>query len=194
MIYMKRIHIKMDNSDESPNKLALVERNYMPQGIHLVDPNGVAKSSKQDLVALAKEIQKADDYIKANACNKLQVIVEQMKFLQRQAESILLEVNQNIKLHHAACNFVKHPGQVYHLYERKSGQCYFSMLNPEEWGSSGPSQTYKGSYRLEQDHSWTPISDINTKDNELNLFSKLLSNNGMLNNSLDTLALNINSK
>lgn len=73
----------------------------------------------------------ADDYIKANACNKLQVIAEQMKFLQKQAESILLEVNQNIKLHHAACNFVKHPGQVYHLYERKSGQCYFSMLNPE---------------------------------------------------------------
>lgn len=38
--------------------VALVERNYMPQGIHLVDPNAVAKSSKQDLVALAREIQK----------------------------------------------------------------------------------------------------------------------------------------
>lgn len=191
---MKRIHTKMDNCDESPNKLALVERNYMPQGIHLVDPNAVAKSSKQDLVTLAREIQKADNYIKANACNKLQVIAEQMKFLQRQAENILLEVKQNMKLHHAACNFVKHHGQIYHLYERKSGQYYFSMLNPEEWGNSGPSQTYKGSYRLEQDHSWTPISDVHTKDNELNLFSKLLSNNEMLNNNLDTLTLNINSK
>ncbi|KAK2584114.1 hypothetical protein KPH14_006555 [Odynerus spinipes] len=183
----------MDNSDESSKKLALVERNYMPQGIQLVNPDAVAKSSKHDLVALAAEIQKADNFIKANACNKLQMIAEQMKFLQRQAENVLLEANQNMKLHHAACNFVKQPGQVYHLYERESGQCYFSMLSPEEWGTSGPAQTYKGSYRLEHDHSWTPVSNIHAKDNELNIFSKLLSDNAMP-NSFNTLTLNIDLK
>ena len=34
-------------------------------------------------------------------------------------------------LHHAACNLVKKPGQVYYLYERESGQKYFSLLSPE---------------------------------------------------------------
>lgn len=191
---MKRNYKNMDNRDELPNKLALVERNYMPQGIQLVDSNGVGKSLKQDLVTLAEEIQKADNFIKANACNKLQVIAEQMKFLQKQAENILLEANQNIKLHHAACNFIKKPGQIYHLYERKSGQYYFSMLNPEEWGTSGPAQTYKGSYRLEHDHSWTPISDIRGKDNELNIYSKLLSDNATLGNTFKTLTLNVDLK
>lgn len=184
----------MDNCDESPNKLALVERNYMPQGLQLVDPDAVAKSSKQDIIALAAEIQKADNFIKANACNKLQMIVKQMKFLQKEAENVLLEANLNMKLHHAACNFVKQPGQVYHLYERESGQCYFSMLSPEEWGTSNPTQTYKGSYRLEHDHSWTPISNIHTKDNELNIYSKLLSDNLASNNSFNAFALNMDIK
>ncbi|XP_014610772.1 PREDICTED: uncharacterized protein C1orf50 homolog isoform X2 [Polistes canadensis] len=192
--HLSRVYMKISSKgDELPNK-SLVERNNAPQGLQLVDPNSVTKSSKEDLVVLAREIQKADSFVKANACNKLQVIAEQMKFLRKQAENILLEVNQNMKLNHVACNFVKHPGQVYHLYERESGQCYFSRISPEEWGTSGPSQTYKGSYRLEQDHSWTSVSNIHSKDNELSIFNKLLSNNATLNNSLDTLAINIISK
>lgn len=73
----------------------------------------------------------ADSCIKANVCNKLQVIAEQIRFLQKQTESILLEAARNAKLHHVACNFVKQPGHVYHLYQRESGQLYFSMLSPE---------------------------------------------------------------
>lgn len=59
------------------------------------------------------------------------MIAEQIKFLQKQAEGILLEAERNAKLHHVACNFVKQPGQVYHLYQRESGQLYFSMISPE---------------------------------------------------------------
>lgn len=69
--------------------------------------------------------------MKANACNKLQMIAEQMRFLQQQAERVLLEAKENTSLHHAACNFVKHPGNIYHLYQRESGQMYFSMLSPQ---------------------------------------------------------------
>lgn len=36
----------------------LVERNIVPQGIPLVDPTAVAKSSRQDLTALVAEIEK----------------------------------------------------------------------------------------------------------------------------------------
>jgi len=59
------------------------------------------------------------------------MIAEQVHFLQQQAHKVLLEANENLKLHHAACNFRKIPGHIYHLYERSSGQRYFSMLSPE---------------------------------------------------------------
>lgn len=54
-----------------------------------------------------------------------------MKFLRMQAQKVLLEAKEHALLHHAACNFVKHPGNIYHLYEKPSGQSYFSMLSPE---------------------------------------------------------------
>ncbi|XP_058808581.1 uncharacterized protein C1orf50 homolog [Phymastichus coffea] len=163
----------MDPIESIPNKVALVERNIAPQGMKLVDAKAVAKRAPNDLVELAMEIQMADNYVKANACSKLQMIAEQMRFLQQQAERVLLEAKQEKTLHHAACNFVKHPGKIYHLYQRESGQIYFSMLSPEEWGNSAPQQTYKGSYRLEHDYSWTPLSKIDIKNKDLEILNKL---------------------
>ncbi|XP_076757501.1 uncharacterized protein C1orf50 homolog isoform X2 [Xylocopa sonorina] len=173
---MKRMSAMMDNSDNLPTKVALVERNVQPQGIPLNDPEAVAKLSKQDLVALATEIQKADSFVKSNACSKLQIIVEQIRYLKKQAESVLMEAEWNTKLHHVACNFVKHPGHVYHLYERETGQLYFSMISPEEWGNSGPTQVYKGSYRLEHDHSWTPLENTDQKNKDMAMLDKFWSN------------------
>lgn len=46
------------NDDYFLIKVTLVERNTMPQGISLIDPAAVAKSSKQDLMALVTEIKK----------------------------------------------------------------------------------------------------------------------------------------
>ncbi|XP_011685886.1 PREDICTED: uncharacterized protein C1orf50 homolog [Wasmannia auropunctata] len=153
---------------------ALVETSTVSQGVSLVDPTAVTKSCQQDLMELAAEIAKADSCVKANACNKLQVIAEQIRFLQRQAQGILLEAERNAKLHHVACNFVKRPGQIYHLYQRETGQFYFSMLSPEEWGSLAPPQTYKGSFRLEQDRSWTSVSQLQARNIELSLLEKFI--------------------
>lgn len=166
----------MDPSTDLSTKVALVERNFEPRGIPLNDPEAVAKTSKQDLVALAQEIEKADSFVKANTYSKLQVIVEQVGYLKKQAERILKEADRNIKLHHVACNFVKRPGHVYHLYKRETGQLYFSMISPEEWGDSGPGHAYEGSYRLEHDQSWTPIEGTEKKNNEMSMLMKLCSN------------------
>jgi hypothetical protein len=59
------------------------------------------------------------------------MIAEQVHFLQQQAHKVLLEAKEDLKLHHAACNFNKRPGHIYYLYERSSGQQYFSILSPE---------------------------------------------------------------
>lgn len=54
-----------------------------------------------------------------------------MRNLQNLMANVISESKLNNELHNAACNFVKKPGQVYHLYERPSGQKYFSMLSPQ---------------------------------------------------------------
>lgn len=92
--------------------------------------NTISIHESKDIVALATQIQRADQSIKNNACGKLTIILEQIKFLQSQAQKILEESEENTNLHHAACNFQKVPGKLYHLYKRNSGQTYFSMLSP----------------------------------------------------------------
>lgn len=44
---------------------------------------------------------------------------------------VLEDAKRDADLHHAACNVVKTPGNVYHLYVRDSGQRYFSILSPK---------------------------------------------------------------
>ncbi|XP_055613895.1 uncharacterized protein C1orf50 homolog, partial [Uranotaenia lowii] len=102
----------------------------------------------------------AEIQVKNNACAKLMVIAEQVKFLQEQARKILEETQSAQDLHHAACNFKKIPGNVYHLYRRDSGQSYFSMVSPEEWGPGGSTHVYVGSFRLEHDQTWTTIDRL----------------------------------
>ncbi|XP_043602071.1 uncharacterized protein C1orf50 homolog isoform X1 [Bombus pyrosoma] len=190
---MKRVATTMDDSkDLSSKAVALVERNIQPQGIPLNDPEAVGKTSQQDLIALAKEIEKADNFVKANACSKLQVIVNQIRYLKKQAENILTEADWNMKLHHVPCNFVKHPGHVYHLYQKESGQLYLSMISPEEWAisNSGPVQTYKGSYRLEHDHSWTSLEETDKKNKEMTILAQLWSN--ISTNAVKSIDLNVN--
>lgn len=55
---------------------------------------------------------------------------------------VLEEANRDASLHHVTCNFVKKPGNIYYLYQRDSGQRYFSMLSPKVLGHS----LWKGSW------------------------------------------------
>lgn len=44
---------------------------------------------------------------------------------------MLEDAKKDAELHHAACNVVKKPGNMYYLYMRESGQRYFSILSPK---------------------------------------------------------------
>lgn len=151
----------------------LVERN--PNG--QVSAFRAGRHESEDIVALAQQIQTADLAVRNTACSKLSLILEQIRFLQAQAVKILDETETHEQLHHAACNFRKIPGTTYHLYERpSSGQKYFSMLSPSDWGESF-SHRYVGSYRLEADNSWTPADEIERKTAEQQWAQRLLDSN-----------------
>ncbi|XP_037599101.1 uncharacterized protein C1orf50 homolog isoform X2 [Cebus imitator] len=116
----------------------------------------------------------ADDFIRANATNKLTVIAEQIQHLQEQARKILENAHRDADLHHVACNIVKKPGNIYYLYKRESGQQYFSIISPKEWGTSCP-HDFLGAYKLQHDLSWTPYEDIEKQDAKISMMDKLLS-------------------
>ncbi|MDB4972273.1 MAG: hypothetical protein JWN48_614 [Myxococcaceae bacterium] len=122
-------------------------------------------SGPVSLVDVAREIERADQWIASTSSAKLEQIAAQMKLLREQAEQVLCDAQQNSELHRAEARFQRHPGKIYHLYERASGQRYWSMLSPSDWGERVPSG-YLGSYRLEADQSWTPLERIVERDRE----------------------------
>ncbi|XP_036252059.1 uncharacterized protein C1orf50 homolog [Molothrus ater] len=131
-----------------------------------------------DLVALAQQVQQANDFVRANACSKLTVIAEQIRHLQEQARKVLDEANRDADLNHVACNLVKKPGNVYYMYRRESGQRYFSILSPKEWGTTP--HEFLGAYKLQHDMSWTPFEDIERRDAEITVLEKLLNQQAAL--------------
>ncbi|XP_055957579.1 uncharacterized protein C1orf50 homolog isoform X2 [Patella vulgata] len=143
-------------------------------GVQLVNSRMTNKTSDpMDLVELAKQVQKADEFTRATAGSKLIVIADQIKYLQEQARKVLEEAKRNAMLHHAACNLVKKPGTMYYLYERESGQKYFSILSPQEWGTSCP-HVFIGAFKLEYDMSWTPVEEVEKRGEEFALIDKIL--------------------
>lgn len=145
----------------------LVERKKAPSGLELINPFRTGRHDPTDLVELAREIQLADNTVRSTACGKLQVIAEQVRFLQQQAKRVLEEAREDQSRHHAHCNFKRVPGHVYHLYRRPTGESYWSMLSPTEWGLSAPEQEYEGAFRLEHDMSWTPWERMEQRSHEL---------------------------
>jgi hypothetical protein len=111
------------------------------------------------LVDLAQEIAQADEMLANRASAQLQVIAEQVKNLQQQAQAILQQTQRDQQLHRARCNLQKKPGQIYHLYQDKHGESILSLLSPEDW-QGRPPNTFIGSYRLESDRSWTALDTL----------------------------------
>ena len=99
-------------------------------GIHLHHTN-LHVINEMIILPNTFSLPQADSFVHANVSNKLQVIAEQVRFLQEQARKVLKEAKDNADLHHIACNLVKKPGNLYHLYRRPSGQRYFSLLSPQ---------------------------------------------------------------
>jgi hypothetical protein len=133
-------------------------------------------SAPHDLVDTAREIQKADGVITAVASEKLGMIAEQIRALQAQARDVLARAQRDAELHRAECRFQKVSGQVYHLYRRTrdgSDAPYFSMLSPADWRGKAPDR-FEGSYRLENDASFTPLDEIAARDGRALSSRKLL--------------------
>merc|ERR1712241_1379053 len=155
----------------------LVARDTCPNGYQLVDADRSGKKSQFDLVELADQVNKADQFTRATAGSKLTVIAEQVRFLQGQARKVLEDARLNALLHKTSCNFKKIPGKTYYVYKQRKNpdQEMLSMISPEEWGPSGPE--FVAGYRLEHDMSWTELKDLDKRSSEIGLINKILDTN-----------------
>jgi hypothetical protein len=126
-----------------------------------------------DLVDLAREIDQADQMVSSRLGSQLQIIAEQVRALQAQAREILSRAHEDQRLHHARCAFRRIPGHIYHLYEDADGGPVFSMLSPADWGGRPP-KPFLGSYRLENDMSWSAADAADSGDDSRRLVNRLL--------------------
>merc|ERR1712212_227755 len=133
----------------------------------------------EDLQVLAASIATADEHIVSSAHEKLVQIAEQIKILQKQANDILQKAKDDQILAHAACNFEKKPGQVYHLYRNCKADTYqWSMLSLTDYKGVAPRGTeFCGSYKFETDRSFTKMGSKSDERVELEKFvTEMLSN------------------
>lgn len=110
------------------------------------------------LVDVAAEIERADTQLATVTTGKLSLIAEQIRALQERARGLMDRAQRDAKLHRVRCNFEKKPGGIYHLYERADGTSWFSLFAPDEW-TLPQAQTFRGSYRLEMDMSFSRIDE-----------------------------------
>lgn len=127
---------------------------------------------------LAAEIAKAESMLSARTGAKLRVIADQIRLLQEEARKVLADARDEQVLTRAECAFKRIPGKTYHLYRRRDGRSFFSMLSPQDWGGQSP-HDFLGSYRLETDYSWTPAEQASQPDDTGVLVDQLLRIGGL---------------
>lgn len=150
------------------------KRTEKHRGPERASPYAISRlSGPVSLVDVAREIERADQAIASTAGAKLEVIAEQMRALRAQAEDVLQKAQVDAELHRAEARFVRHVGKTYHLYERTTGQRYWSLLSPDDW-SGAPPHGFVGSFRLEADQSWTPLDRAGARDRERATIDELI--------------------
>ncbi|MBK8700476.1 MAG: DUF2452 domain-containing protein [Saprospiraceae bacterium] len=92
--------------------------------------------------------------------NQLQQIKEQVETLIRQAQAIHDRIDISEKVYRAEMGFKPVMHQVYHLYERASGQWVLSLVSPQEWGAKIPYH-FVATIRLLADHTWEILARNN---------------------------------
>jgi len=104
--------------------------------------------------------------VKAQAVRKLELLDEMHKELVQKAQKILEKAQLDLQLHSITMHSAKIRGRMYYLYElNHSDQAkFFSILEPAEYEKANPDARYLGTYRLNEDSTWTRL-DPSGEDN-----------------------------
>lgn len=107
------------------------------------------------MVDRVREIEIAGNSVQSHLNAKLDIILQQIQGLQKEAKKVIEQAEEDIRLHKISCNFEKKIGMILHCYLRKNGELFFSMLSPVEWSNS-PAR-FMGSYRIKPDFGFEKL-------------------------------------
>jgi hypothetical protein len=86
----------------------------------------------------------------------LQQIKEQVELLISQAQKIHDRITASEEIYSAECSYEPSIGQIYHLYKRKNGSKFLSLIAPGEWEKNNKLE-HICSAKLLPDHTWDII-------------------------------------
>ncbi|MDA9793086.1 DUF2452 domain-containing protein [Bacteriovoracaceae bacterium] len=87
---------------------------------------------------------------------QLDMLLEQMKLLAKQAQSLKDRAELSEKIYEADLAFKPIIGETYYIYE-KNGKNVLSIIAPEEWGRSKTIGAFVAEALLLADHTWKII-------------------------------------
>lgn len=88
---------------------------------------------------------------------QLDQIREQIELLAKQAQELRKRKELSLMIYEAKMSFTPIIGQTYFLYEKHDGTHLLSLVNPKEWGGSGPFKQFVSGVKLLADHTWMEI-------------------------------------
>jgi hypothetical protein len=84
-------------------------------------------------------------------------IREQIELLARQAQELRKRKELSLMIYEAKMSFTPIISQTYYLYEKHDGSHLLSLVNPKEWGGSGPFKQFVSGVKLLADHTWMEV-------------------------------------
>ena len=138
----------MEENNHNKHEPVIEGKNSLPYPTRTMDP-------PISLVDRAREIESAGNIIQSHVNAKLDVILKQIQSLQNEAKKIIQQAEEDILLHKINCSFEKKQGMEIHLYSRKNGDYFFSIISPAEWEPPG---RFIASYKIRPDYSFDKIN------------------------------------
>lgn len=89
---------------------------------------------------------------------QLDQIRQQVELLVEQAQKIHRRMEISERIYQAEMNFKPLISHTYHLYTRKDGSEFLSMIGPKEWGRNVP-VAFKATVKLLADHTWEVLEE-----------------------------------
>ncbi|MFH6981932.1 DUF2452 domain-containing protein [Marinoscillum luteum] len=117
-------------------------------GSALIKPEDKGKIKGQALAAMHDQTDR-----------QFRQVMDQMRVLMEQAHELKMRVKVSERIYQSTLNFTPVIHQVYHLYRRKDGSDFLSMIAPAEWGRKLPFEKHEASVRLLSDHTWEVLED-----------------------------------
>lgn len=88
---------------------------------------------------------------------QLDMLLEQMKLLAKQAQELKDRASISECIYEAKLSFRPVIGEEYYLYSRSNGEKLLSLISPIEWGKSFESK-YLAHVQLLADHTWKVLN------------------------------------